>query len=75
MSLVASITDEPSERHVSAIKELLDADLTEEAMGAALRDYCERWLQGDHELFCEVHDKLAKYKIISKINFRKLWLK
>jgi hypothetical protein len=73
MSLIASITEDPSERHVFAIKEILERDVEESVMGAMLRDYCNEYLQRDQELFCEVHDKLAKYKIISKVNFRALW--
>ncbi len=73
MSLIASITDDPSDRHVTAIKLILEADVGESVMGAMLRDYCNEHLQRDQELFCEVHDRLAREKIISKINFRALW--
>jgi hypothetical protein len=60
--------------HVNAIRAILEADVFEPQMGAMLRDYCNEHLQSDHELFSEVHDRLARDGIISKSNFRLLWL-
>lgn len=73
MGLIASITDDPTEKHVRAIQEILAADVFEDVMGAMLRSYCEEHLQKDQELFCEVHARLATEKIISRSNFRALW--
>lgn len=73
MGLIAKVVDDPVARHVEAIKAILDADVYEPEMGAMLRDYCNEHLQRDQELFCEVHDRLAKDKIISRTNFRALW--
>lgn len=72
MGLIASITDDPTEPHVRAIKEILAADVFEDVMGAMLREYV-RLNVPDIELMAEVHDRLAKEKIISKINYRALW--
>lgn len=58
--------------HLEAIRAILDADLFEDQMGRALREYCQEHLT-DIELGAEVYDALASEKIISKINFRKLW--
>jgi hypothetical protein len=72
MSLIARITDEPTERHVLAIKAILEMDLDERDMGKALREYCNEHLT-DIELGAEVYDRLQDEKIISKYFFRQLW--
>jgi hypothetical protein len=72
MSLIATTTEDTAEPHVWAIKSILETDTDEVAMAAMLREYCGEHLS-DMELGAEVHDRLAKYKIISKANFRALW--
>lgn len=75
MAIIASITSDRCEPHIEAIKNILNADVFEDVMGAMLRDYCNEHLQCDHELFCEVYDRLATDKIISKHAFKELWRK
>lgn len=77
MPIVAKEADENFARvlpHVEAIRAILDADLFEDQMGAALREYCGEHLT-DIELGAEVYDFLASQKIISKAKFRELWAK
>jgi hypothetical protein len=58
--------------HVEAIRFILEEDILEHKMAAKLRAYCREHLT-DIDLGAEVHDRLSKYKIISKTNFRKLY--
>lgn len=73
--IIATEADESYARvrpHVEAIRAILDADVFEDVMGKMLREYCQEHLT-DIELGSEVYDYLAVNKIISKINFRRLW--
>lgn len=72
--IVTQQEDARVEAHVAAIRAILEADLFEDQMGKALRDYCQEHLT-DIELGAEVHDALSTRKIISKPNFRALWNK
>ncbi len=77
MAIIATSIDESEARvrpHVEAIRAILGADLFEDQMGAAVRDYCHEHLT-DIELGSEVYDCLATEKIISKAKFRELWNK
>lgn len=75
MPIIASITEDKCAPHLEAIKGILNADVFEEVMGAMLREYCLNHLNHDEELYCEVFDRLATEKIISKHKFRELWRK
>lgn len=61
------------DKHVQAIKEILDADKEEDVIAAEVREYVHEALLPFHELFITVNDKLAADKIISKAQFRKLY--
>lgn len=61
--------------HLAAIRGILEADVFEQQMGAMLRDYCKEHLNNDPDLYCEVYDRLATDKIISKHAFKELWRK
>ena len=77
MPILATEADEVDARvrpHLEAIRAILEADLFEDQMGRALREYCGEHLS-DIELGAEVFDALASEKIISKTNFRAIWNK
>jgi hypothetical protein len=77
MAIIATSDDTSEARvrpHLEAIRAILEADLFEDQMGAALRDYCGEHLT-DIELGAEVYGRLATEKIISKAKFRELWAK
>lgn len=78
MPIIATSVDESEARvrpHVEAIRAILDADVFEDRMGLMLREYVQANLNFDAELYCEVFDRLAKEKVISKTKFRELWHK
>jgi myosin-crossreactive antigen len=56
--------------HLDAIKEILEADLFEDQMGSALRDYVKEHFH-DIEFYSVVCAMLAATKIISAYNFRR----
>jgi phage recombination protein Bet len=61
------------DEHVTAIKELLDADKEEHEIAQLVCDYVHEFLMPFHELFIVVNDELAKQKIISKAKFREMY--
>jgi hypothetical protein len=76
MPIVAKADDDPRVAvHLTAIRGILEADVLEYQMGAMLRDYCLEKLNDDPDLYCEVYDRLATDKIISKHAFKELWRK
>lgn len=62
------------DKHVSAITDILNADVEENDKAEMLRAYVAEFLQGFNELYIAVADELAAKKIASKAQFR-AWLK
>lgn len=62
------------DKHVSAIADILAADVEENDKAQMLRDHVAEFLQGNNELYIAVADELAKQGIASKAAF-KAWLK
>jgi phage recombination protein Bet len=61
------------QKHVDAIKELLDqSDKDESAVAQDCRDYVEAYLQKLNELYICVQDQMARDKIITRTKWRKL---
>lgn len=61
------------DKHVKAIKEILDADKEEHEIHRLTYDYVKEELMRFPELFITVNDKLAADKVITKASFRKLY--
>lgn len=61
------------DKHVAALKEILNADKEEHVIAAEVYDYVQEHLMQYQELFITVNDKLAGDKVISKAAFRKLY--
>lgn len=70
---VSGVDWELRDKHVRAIKDILDADKEEHVIAAEIHEYVHEALMPHHELFITVNDKLAADKIISKAQFRKLY--
>jgi hypothetical protein len=68
----SAIDSEEVELAVLGIAYIVGEDQEEHEMAQALRSYVNQYLRPNPELWCLVHDRLARDKIISKANFRKL---
>jgi phage recombination protein Bet len=61
------------DKHVAAIKEILDADKEEHEIAALVSEYVHEFLMPFQELFITVNDKLSADKVITKAAFRKMY--
>lgn len=71
---LSSVENPLRDKHVSAITDILNADIEENAKAEMLRTYVADFLHGFNELYIAVADELAAQKIVTKAQF-KAWLK
>lgn len=57
--------------HVLAVKEILNADQDEYQIAHALREYVNKHLRVDLDMYIAVNDQLAVDKVITKAQFKK----